>query len=441
MSAPSAPVVVIGAGMAGMAATSRLSEAGAPVVMLEGRDHLGGHTASLEREGFVFDEGPHVSFTKDAAVVDLFARGAGELVEFKASITNAYKGHWVRHPAQCHLHGLPPDLVARCVVDFVAAQQQPPDVRTYADWCVAMFGQTFAETFPWAYTRKYWTVPPQDLSTDWVGSRMYPPRLEEVVRGALSGEQAGDFHYLSSFRYPRRGGFESFMRAMDRPGTERLSHDVVAVDLERRHVRCANGEKVSFGQLVSTMPIDALVRLVTAPQVPDEVRVAADQLLCSSVVLVDVAVGRADLFDHHWFYVYDEDLLISRGHFPHMLSPGNAPAGCGSVQLEVYYSPRTPLPCSRDEVHDRVLRELVTLGILRNVDEVLWSRWRDIPYANVVFTHERATALAVVKGWLAHHGVLLAGRYGEWEYQWTDGAVLSGWRAADAALDRRRAGA
>ena len=427
-------VAVIGSGMAGMAAADALAAAGAAVEVFEAEAEWGGHTRSVERDGFVFDEGPHVSFTKDERVREVFARGAGEVEELRPAITNAFRGRWITHPAQCHLHGLDPALVTRCIVDFVAAQREPPDVRTYADWCVAMFGRTFAETFPFAYTRKYWTVEAAAMSTDWVGARMYPPKLEEVVRGALEPEQEGAFHYLSGFRYPSRGGYRSFMRAFARPELVRTGKRVATLDLRRRELGFADGTSARFDRLISTMPLPELVRAVRPDQVPAAVRAAADELLCTSVVLVNVAVARRDLFGHHWFYVYDEEVSFSRGHFPHMLSPHNAPPGRGAVQLEVYYSPHRPLPCPRAALAERVVGELVQLGILRGRDEVLWTRCQDVRWANVVFDHRRAPALATILPWVAAQGILLAGRYAEWAYSWTDDAVRAGWAAADAVL-------
>lgn len=434
-------VLVIGAGMAGMAAADRLRSAGAPVdvTVLEQRDEIGGHTSSIDRDGFVFDEGPHVSFTSDERVRDVFTAGAGQVEEFKARITNAFRGRWITHPAQCHLHGLDPDLVTRCIADLARSLASPPPVHTYADWCVAMFGRTFAETFPFAYTRKYWTVEAAEMSTDWVGKRMYPPRLEDVVRGALVAEQPGDFHYLSTFRYPSRGGYRSFMNAFAREDGVRTSARVVEIDHRARTITCQDGSTAAYDELISTMPLTELIASIVPSQVPGEVREAAGQLLCSSLVLVDVATTRRDLFNHHWFYVYDEEISFARGHFPHMLAPLNAPEGCGAIQVEVYHSKHRPLPCRPQALCDRVVDELLQLGILRSRSDVRWAQHREVPYANVVFTLDRAPALDTILPWIKEAGIVLAGRYGEWAYHWTDDAVRAGWAAADLVLERQRA--
>ena len=77
-------------------------------------------------------------------------------------MNNHWKGHWIKHPAQVNLHGLPTELVVTIVTDFVAAKQKPPaQIRNYEQWLRASFGNTFAETFPMQYTLKYHTTDAQ----------------------------------------------------------------------------------------------------------------------------------------------------------------------------------------------------------------------------------------------------------------------------------------
>ena len=56
--APAADVVVVGAGLAGLAAATRLVDAGAEVVVLEARDRVGGRTLTLPAaDGTPIDHG------------------------------------------------------------------------------------------------------------------------------------------------------------------------------------------------------------------------------------------------------------------------------------------------------------------------------------------------------------------------------------------------
>lgn len=425
-------VAVIGSGFAGVAAGHGLRRVGREAVLYDAAGQWGGHTRTTVFDGCVFDEGPHISFTKDERVQAVFAEGAGEVHHLSARIGNWFEGHWVKHPAQVNLHGLDVDLVTDCITDFVAAQAAPPHVEHYGDWLVAMYGRTFAERFPYRYTRKYWTVEPHELGTDWIGSRMYPPKIDEVVRGALRPQDSAQFHYVSKYRYPKSGGYQAFMSGMVEGLDIRTSHEVVGVDAGRRRLRFSDGTTVAFEHLVSTMPLDQLVPRIEGVAVPSEVSAAAERLLCSSVVLVDIGVDRADLCDYDWFYVYDEDIAVARVHFPHRLSPQNVPEGTGSIQAEVYFSRHRPLAGTPEEVGEQAVADLVRMGVLSSVDEPRFVRTRTLRYANVVFDHERQPALDSILPFIAEQGIHLAGRFGEWGYHWTDDATNAGWRAAAA---------
>jgi squalene-associated FAD-dependent desaturase len=69
-----ATTVVIGGGLAGIAAAIRLAEAGLPVALLEARPWLGGATCSFARRGLIIDNGQHVFLRCFTAYLDLLGR-------------------------------------------------------------------------------------------------------------------------------------------------------------------------------------------------------------------------------------------------------------------------------------------------------------------------------------------------------------------------------
>jgi protoporphyrinogen oxidase len=199
--------------MAGFGAAYRLHAEGITPVMYDKNNYHGGHTASFRYDsGFLFDVGPHISYTKDPRIQDLFADSVDQQYQtLQVSLNNYWRGHWPKHPVQLHLHGLPEDVVVKIIADF-ASEHQTPDrpIKNYADWLLTSFGRTFAELFPMQYTRKYHTTTADNMTTDWLGPRIYRPSLEEVLHGALSSSSP-TVHYITHFRYPSEGGFVSYL--------------------------------------------------------------------------------------------------------------------------------------------------------------------------------------------------------------------------------------
>lgn len=431
-----ARIAVLGTGMSGFGAAHRLAgEKRAEVVLYDKAGFFGGQTISWRSpSGFVFDKGPHVSFTKDERVQKILADavdGRFETVQYR--LENHWRGHRLPHPVQTNMHGLPVDVMAKVIEDFAKQSLVDAPITNYEDWLVAAYGRWFADHFPVQYTEKYHTTHPRNLTTEWIGPRMYRPTLEELLRGALAPAAPNAHHYITGFRYPSQGGFMSYLEKWATGVTMKLGHEVVRIEPREKVLTFADGSQARYDGLVSSIPLPDLVPLVAGA--PADVRDAANRLACSGCVLVNVGVRRPDLTPAHISYYYDRDIVFSRTSSPHLMSPHNAPPGCGSVQAEVYFSRKyMPLQGQPADWLQPVLRDLKRVGLLREDDEILHTDTRLIDYANIIFDHDRPQALATVHGFLAEAGIRHCGRYGDWAYYWTDDSYRSGERAAEQAL-------
>jgi protoporphyrinogen oxidase len=422
--------------MAAVGAAYHLQQTGSPHELYDRGSQPGGHTKTYEYPGgWIFDDGPHVSFTDDPRIKEIFSANVdGDYHSGPTSVNNYWKGYWVKHPAQVNLFGLPTDLVVRCIADFVASEGDTATApANYEEWLVRSYGRTFAEEFPFLYTRKIHCTDASNLTTDWMGPRLYRPELAEVLRGALT-PSTPDVHYIEGFRYPRSGGFFAYLAPILGRSDLAMNHEAVKIRPSRREVEFANGWVVPYRSLVSSIPLPSLIPMVEGA--PREVLEAADALHFTGCVFVNIGVAREIDVDATWTYIYDEDISITRLSFPHKFSPAAAPPGCSSIQAEVYFSPHyKPLNRSLDDVVSTVVADLRRCGVLRGDDELLLAEGVVSPYANIIFDHDRATALALVRDFLREVEVETAGRFGLWEYLWTDAAFISGERAAQAALE------
>ena len=429
-------VVILGSGMAAWGAYDRLESNGLIPTLYDAKAVAGGHTASYRLEsGFVFDDGPHISFTKHQEIIDLFEESVdGNYVAFSANVDNYYEGTWVEHPAIVNLYDLPPELVDSIINDFKAVHgKEPESLDNYMQWLIAAYGKSYAEKFPAKYGMKYHTCPANVMNLDWMGPRLYQPDLDEVIRGAKT-KQSANAHYIKEFRYPTDGGFQSYLDKFIKKSNPLLSHEAVSIDPKNKLIRFSNGVTTHYDELISSVPLPIIIPMFE--DVPDDVSRAAKKLSCSQCVLVNLGIDRDDLSPAHWRYVYDLDLASVRLSFPHMFSPTVAPPGHGAIQIEVYFSDKyKPFDGDIEKVVSEVIENLRVMRIIKDSDNIVFQEGRYAPWGNIIFDLDTNESLRRVHAFLDENNIKYCGRYGDWAYIWTDESYLSGQMAAQRVLD------
>ena len=426
-------VIVIGAGIAGLAAANELAGK-VDVVLCEAQPYAGGKAASFHIDGFTFDTGPHVSFTQNDRIAETFNRSAGQIHTHTGAPVCYFRGALIQHPVQCNLIDIEDEaLRSECLVDLVRAQQNghSRDHRNFADWCYANFGGRITEVFQRPYIRKYWTVELEQLSTDWIGPRVYAPDVGQVVDGAI-GIRGDDFYHANHFRYPAKGGFEAFTKDVRTKLAPmiRTCHRVTEIKLTEKIVRFEDDTTDTYDALVSTMPLPELIK--TIRDAPDDVRDAAAELAWTSHLLVSMMLDVSDVpIQAPWVYFYEENIVCSRVHLPHRMSRHNVPKGQCSLQAEIVHSRFRPL---KTNAADRCVEDLLRIGMVRAESSILSIHVRYVEFANIIYDHNRRAEVSRIREFLQASGIHSAGRYGDWENHWTDGSFLSGERAATNLL-------
>lgn len=448
-------IVILGAGLAGLSASYHIGHD--RCVLLERNLHAFGHIHSSKRDGFTWDQGPHVSFTKHDYVRQLFSDNVDlKFEDFEVQVGNYFHGNWITHPAQTSLYQVPEPTRKECLDSFLTTRAEPSDavrVENYMHWLEKAFGPVFARTFPKVYTTKYWTRPPADLAIDWIGDRVLYPSIEDVVRGA-NGPLGKSTHYINRVRYPNNGGFESFAHKLCAGANVHYGAEVIKIDLKSRILYLSNGQSYAYDKLVNTLPLPIFINACN--NVPSRVTEAVRHLSCSQLLIVNIAVPHNARRPEHWIYVYDFDKLATRINFTEKLSQKNAPEGWTGIQVEVYFSRYRPLPAAPEIIAEQVEQELIEMGLI--VPDQFISGMQShrhysySPWANVIFDHGTAPALSTIWSWLEGYGLIreeddthpltnwesnsfprqelgklfMAGRFAQWKYFWTDDCVLRG---------------
>jgi protoporphyrinogen oxidase len=247
--------------------------------------------------------------------------------------------------------------------------------------------------------------------------------FDEILYGAFSAETPNTY-YTKEMRYPQAGGYKAFIQPLIDAAEIRLEHRVVSVDAHQKIVTFANGTQVGYRQLVSTLPLPVMANVVT--QAPQAVLEAACRLKATSIDLISVAFNKS-LIKDLWFYIYDEDILASRAYSPSVKAPENARDGCSSLQFEIY-SRGTSSRFNAQQLKDNTLYALKKMGIADEQD-IIFMDHRFLEYGNVIFDKNMEEDRKTVLAWLEQGGIASCGRFGEWDYLWSNQSLLSGYKA------------
>jgi protoporphyrinogen oxidase len=429
--------VILGAGLAGLSAAYTLQELGeSDWQTYEREERVGGHARSVEVEGYVFDFGPHILFAADPEIGALIRDLLG--TNFTSQSREAYIYHhayglYTRFPFQAHLHGLPTHLVLECLSGLVTAIDQRArgdfHPQNYDEWMRGYFGDGIAERLMIPYARKVWTVEPSEMDFAWIERRVPTPDVERIIAGALS-DDVDQVGATAHFWYPKRGGIEALPRALgERVDHVHLGREVERIDIATRNAVFRGGESVAFDRMIYTLPLSQLPSLMS--DLPPRVHAACTALRYQGIYCVNLGVDRPNVSDKHWVYFYEEGFTFHRLSFPANFTSHNVPPGKSSISMEIAFSDVRPL--ERERVVEDAIEALGRARILRPDDRVELIHMEEIVPAYVIYDLDHASNVDLIRAWLGEQGVLVAGRFGEWQYFNMDHAMKSGREAARAA--------
>jgi protoporphyrinogen oxidase len=446
------PVVVAGAGAAGLAAALHLARAGRPVLVAEQAGCVGGLARTVERDGYRFDLGGHRFFTRVPEVRALWEEMLGpDLLLRRRRSRILFRGRTFDYPltAGSALAGLGPAESARIVLSYLAARIRPvrPEA-SLADWLVNRFGRRLFETFFRSYTEKVWGMRCEAMGAEWAAQRIRGLSLLAALADAFRRGSGGQRTLASEFHYPRLGPgmlWERMRAAAEAAGAEfrlghrlvRLRHDGAAV----RQVELAGPRgtvAVPASHVVATIPLRDLVPALD-PAPPPAVAAAAAALRYRDFLEVALVLEGPDPFPDNWLYLHDPGVRAGRVQNFRAWSPDLLPeADRSCLGFEYFCSAGDALWRSSDaELVQMALADLAAMG-LGGPPRLVRGHVVRVRDAYPVYAEDFARHLAAIRSGLAPLANLeVAGRNGMHRYNNMDHSILTGLVAARNVLGER----
>jgi len=322
-----APVLIVGAGPAGLTAALKLTELGVPVLVLDQDSQVGGLARTIEYKGFRFDIGGHRFFTKVHSVTMLWREMLGDEFLRRPRLSRIfYRRRFFDYPLKPFnaLWNLGIVTSASVLLSCLWIKLFPivPE-RSLADWVSNRFGRVLFQIFFKSYTEKVWGIPCDRIAPQWAAQRIKGLSLKTaVLTMLLPWRRGGEIKSLiEEFEYPRLGPgqmWEAFaQRIAAAGGSIRLSSRVVALRHDQRQIAAVEVESGGarylqpVSHVISTMPVRQLVQQLT-PAVPRAVADAAGSLKYRDFLTVALVIDQRNVFPDNWIYIHDDRVRVGR---------------------------------------------------------------------------------------------------------------------------------
>ncbi len=445
--------VILGAGLAGLAAGYALSGSGMRTVVIEGNERVGGLARTVHHRGFRFDLGGHRFITNEPDIEHLVRELLqGEALSVRRSskilLGDQYFDYPLR-PVNAFL-GLGISKTLRILLEYAAEQLKGRVIDrrlvSLEDWVVRHYGRSLFDIFFRQYSEKVWGIGCERICMEWVEQRIQGLSLRQAVQNALLKTARPDQHTLAEgFLYPPMGIgqiAERFAEAIAGYNEVHTNSRIVRIHHSEDRIQSVIARNADHNrgyrakEFISSIPITALVQLLH-PAPPAEVLDAACRLGYRDLVVVTIMINRERVTDQTWIYIPSPEIPFGRIHEPTNWSAQMAPPGQTLLVTEHFcFRGDDTWSASDESLIERTVAHLVRLGFIHR-HEVIEGVVVRIPRAYPLFEVGYGEYHDTLCDYLARFRNLhLAGRAGKFRYYNMDHAMASGLAAANELLER-----
>lgn len=381
------PVLIIGAGPAGLTTAYELAKAGRRSIIVEKSNVVGGISRTVVYKDYRFDIGGHRFFTKVDRVNQMWHEVLGDDFIKRTRLSHIY------YQRKFFLYPIKPlDVLFKLGVweSFLAGLSyikakvfKRPDDGSFENYIVNNFGYRLYNTFFRSYTEKVWGMPCTEIKASWAAQRIKGLSVTSLITTALFGNRNNKVKSLiEAFYYPKLGPGQMWEKTLDLALASGLCeihfNSEVTVLRQKKGVvyeavvKTPKGEQtIAIDSIVSSIPIKTLFELFS-PTLPTKALEAARALSFRDFITVALVLKKKDLFPDNWIYIHEPEVLVGRIQNFNNWSPYMVPDnGTTCLGLEYFCFDTDPLWRTSDkELIARGADELDKIGLAKKSDVI-----------------------------------------------------------------------
>ncbi len=418
--------LILGGGASGLTMAILMQES----TVIESCPKIGGLSNTKSIQGFTFDQGPHIMFSRNKDVLQIMVDSLGDNVHScRRNNVVMIDGTLLRYPIENDLSSLPEEVRIDAIQDFLRLRITPSNAepKNLEEWFQVNFGETLTRIYFKPYNEKIWNLPFSDISMTWVDRIPLPP-WEDVLKGAMGIRTEGYLHQLH-YDYPKFGGYESLMKAWEHLiSPNRIRKNSVIQKIERispRNFRITiNGKEEGFiGDIVSTIPLKNLTDIYMGT--PEAIKAVVNSLPVNPLITVNLGFEKKDENQFTAVYIPDPEFLVNRLSYPGVFSPNNVPSENHLlIQAEITVTESSPVWLKTDdELIAHVIEGLKQRKLLDAADFPIFQYVERIKDAYIVYPNEFEKQRQNAIEYFKTQDIFLNGRFGSHNYLNVDGIL------------------
>lgn len=316
-------VTVIGAGLAGLSAAEELTRRGHEVVVLEKEPFYGGLAATINKDGYEYDLGPHRFHTSNNQILDFVKKLPGiDLLELDRVSRIRLLDRYFDYPLAFSnvLSNMPLSKGIGMMLSFLWEKIRgliaPRDQKSFEGWILSRFGRGLYDLYLEPYNRKLWGIEPTRLSADWASQRITVPGLAGLIKETIIPSKETVRSLVSSFHYPI-GGIGEISRGLASVITE-MGGSILCSTEPTGIKKTENGWRIDLpgnqiicDKIINTIPVNSYTKLL-GDILPAEVHQAASDLKFRALVFLAVLLNSNVEPADHWIYTSEDRYMFNR---------------------------------------------------------------------------------------------------------------------------------
>lgn len=378
-------IVILGAGITGLTAAYALSKKGYKVTVFEKSKEVGGlATSYIDKEGCVYDYGPHEFCTENKELIKILKEILGkDLLIRKKKASQYFFNKYIPYPLKPidFLTKLPLHLSITVFFEVLFAKikqyYNPSLDYSFKSWTKSRFGNTLYDKYFGPYTTKVWGINPDELDLSTASSRIgfnsiFDLLFKTVQHYITKKDNFSTIHnpLKDSFYYSKGGNIKLIQSLYKRCSKENVKFKmgfkatkITIKNSKAIKINFSNKKSISnFDYIINTTPLTSLTKMINKRN--------NFPLRFRSMIFGFISFNQSELSPYSWIYTPSKELIFQRITEFKNLNADMCPKNKTNIAVEISCFKKDKIWKTSDEdIIQKIIRDLKKMKLLKGNEE------------------------------------------------------------------------